>query len=537
MANNEERKSTDVDGSIAGYFFQILLGINALTSLKNDEDAVGIECGADVRVITERQKFISIEAKFHKNKMNRYSNDIVKTIYNFYYSNSNDESLFFVTNVGLSNKEDEDFFCEWNKKIINKNAMILYVKSCILRYCVKSKSKSEQVYEKNFSEYKKNKGSEIKDYIKELENDIIQGIEKYSDYAYIDSDVDYGKFCEKIKFAFNNKLKLEAIEDIEENIKNNLTKNYEKWIDVLVKNDSSVLDRIIEIIMYRYLESTSKNSEIGIDKLDVIKKSKLDVKELKSILENYNEEQNKLCENMKLIEIKNDFSRCELEFLNTINEYGEEHEDELKEIYFNIRNQFFSITDISKYKRFLEKYILQVNEYSINSSTIVITKFLFFLTILEYYNKNNCLGLSEFSFKLLDKDNANNLDNNGQQICYKSSINNVNFDFQNFFTKFILNTYKMSDLYKVTTVIAGEIFNEKHKPCKYSCGKLKKRVNIVINQANISNMEAWDEIYSNMEFKCIQCFSLDDSLNEVMKSVEQHIGNKCSDEVALCTSK
>ncbi len=535
MGDDNNRKSTDVDGSIAGYFFQILLGINSLTSLTNDEEAVGIECGADVRIITKMKNFISIEAKLHKDRMYRYSNDIVKTVYNFYFSNSNDLELHFVTNVGLTRDEDIKFFNGWGAST-NIDEMVAYVKSCILRYCVKSKSKSEEKYAKKFSSYIKDKGEGIKDYITELEKDIDGGDESYSEYAYVDSKVNYEEFCKKIKFQFNSKLKGEAISDVEDSIKNNLRMNYNQLVEKLENNDPNAIYRIIELLMYRYLLSTKTNSEIGIDNSDIIKKRKIYVKELKDILENYNDGQIKLHKNIKLIEIKREFSQCECEFLESIDEYGDLYKDRLKGIYFNIRNQFFNISDIESYRKFIDRYVMGIDDYNIASSTIKISQLLFFLTMIELYNQDSKGSSAEIECALLDKQTVNNLVNNGEEICYKSSVNNVQYDFQRFFAKFIRNTYNSHDLYKTKIVIAGETFG-KCKPCTYTDGALRNKVNIVINQANIEDADKLEAIYSDIDFKCIQCFLLDNSIDEVLKSVVKHIENKCNNEVDVCINK
>lgn len=525
MGDENKRKSTDVDGSIAGYFFQILLGINSLTNLTNDDDAVGIECGADVRIITKIKNFISIEAKFHKERMNRYSNDIVKTVYNFYFSNSNDLELHFITNVGLTREIDIMFFNGWGTST-NINEIVRYVRSCILRYCVKSKSKSEEKYAKKFSAYIKKKGEEIEDYILELENDIDMHNEEYSDYAYVNSEIDYEEFCKKIKFQFNSKLKGEAISDIEESIKNNLRSNYKELAKKLESDYKFSLDRIIELLMYRYLESTAINSEIGIDNTDVIKKRKIYVKELKEILENYNDEQDQSYKNLKLIEIKEEFSEYEYEFMQSIDDHGGIYKGVLKEIYFNTRNQFFNIIDMESYREFIERYVMGIEDYNISASTIKIFQFLSFLTILEFYRKDVNTGLAESAYTLINEQTVNNLASSGKEICYKGSVNNVQNDFQRFFTKFILNTCKSHDLYRTKTVIAGEIFG-RCKPCTYATETLTNRINIVINQANIEDVDKMESIYGNIDFKCLQCFLLDISIEEVLKNVVDCMKNKC----------
>lgn len=99
MVNNT---CTDVPESISGYYYQILLAIRELFMLVNDNDGVGIEKGADIRLFKRFEKCYSIEAKFYSKDFDRNSEQITHTIYNFYNNSLNDESLIFETNVKIN---------------------------------------------------------------------------------------------------------------------------------------------------------------------------------------------------------------------------------------------------------------------------------------------------------------------------------------------------------------------------------------------------------------------------------------------------
>ena len=99
MAELDRKRSTDVPGSIAGFYYQILLACKEVSRYGEVEE-VGVETGADVNVITVSKGVVNIEAKLHQDNFGKYAEDIVKTIYNFYKSDDkNIEKLVFSTNA------------------------------------------------------------------------------------------------------------------------------------------------------------------------------------------------------------------------------------------------------------------------------------------------------------------------------------------------------------------------------------------------------------------------------------------------------
>lgn len=526
-----KRKSTDVDGSIAGYFFQILLGINALTGLTNDDDQVGIECGADVRVITQKNKYVSIEAKFHKANMSRFCDDVVKTVFNFYCNSFDDNELYFITNVDLTTKEGREFFSiKWNDDN-QEEAKIKFIKSCILKYCINSKSNSEKKFSKKYDEYKNSKGEGKFDFLECLEEDILKNNEKYSDYAYINSNIDYEEFVEKISFSFKNEMKGESIKTLEESIKVNLRINFKEYTSKLEVKDSVVLDRIINILMYKYLMNTEKNSEIGTENLQFNEKSKVSVKELKELLSNYSDDQSEYYDNQFIINLKDTFSDSEESFIMLINEKGEIHKKRLLEIYFKIRNEFFAITNNKRYEEIVSKYCLGISKYNMFAGYTKIIDLLCFLTIMSFIEEHNNGNLNSEVACSEEEDTLNNvIFNKLEKYCYKSMILSKNHDFESFFSDFIKETHNSPKLIKTSIVVAGEIFSLNHSPCNYKgvYSNLNEKVNFAIKQSKIKNNIDLGEVYRNIDFRCIQCVLLNEPIGTVIQNSKRFIIDKCN---------
>lgn len=531
MGNEEvKRKSTDVDGSIAGYFYQILLAINALTNLTNDDDEVGIECGADVRVITYKSRYISIESKFHKANMSRYSIDIYKTIFNFYHDNFEDDELYFITNVDLTNDDDKKFFStEWND--VNRlEERINFIKSCILRYCINSESKSEKQFREKYIDYRKRQ-SDDKNIVEKLEKDIEQGKEKYCDYAYINDKVDYCNFVNKIKFEFKNELKKESIYNIEESIKNNLRIYFKQYVEMLEDKDDAVLERIINIVIYKYLDNAKKNSDRDVNNQTIEQKAKFSVKDLKEVLIKYNDEQSCFYENELIINIKSNFLDAENEFIELINERGGEHKTRLLDIYFQLRNEFFIVSDKNKYKQLVNKYCLGTNHSNLFLGYTTIVQLLSFLTILTFYKEYSSNYSSVEVLCALDEESLNNITlAKDEKYCYKGRVNKLSNDFEKFFSSFISETYNSPKIYSVKTVIAGEFFSFNHAPCNYKDknAKLRGKLNIAIKQSKISNNIDLGIFYKNLDYRCISCIWLNEEIEDVMENAKKFTVNKCS---------
>lgn len=141
------KRNTDVAASIAGYYYQILLACREITSNQGNIQAVGIEAGADIRLLLINNDKVSIEAKFHKEKMTKYCDDIVKTVYNFYVSSYSDRQLVFSTNVAAGSTSAK-FFSKWDTDLA-LDEKVKFVKECILRKSIEVTG----IYKMNYNKY------------------------------------------------------------------------------------------------------------------------------------------------------------------------------------------------------------------------------------------------------------------------------------------------------------------------------------------------------------------------------------------------
>ena len=385
------RKSTDVPGSIAGYYYQVLLGCYELTKLTDKTDCVGIEAGADVRVIKQSNK-VSIEAKFHKEKMGLYNDDIKKTIYNFYINSSNDHELVFSTNVSMTKDYEEFLVDNWGKKeFINEN--IEFIKKSILRHSIEHYKKVE------FENYKSELNSQgillnqNIEYIECLERDIFEHRTKeYINFAPINTTIKYSEFVNKIKFKFGKQDKLTTIKQLREEIANNIRLYHLNNFEL----DINIVRDIIDALIYEFFITIAINAEKTNPKFDELEK--VSVGDLHDCIENF---ESRINDNYKfriINEILRNFEIEEEQFYQTIeSEYDGLYKEKLKDRYRKISNKF------QTYLRSEKNYNNLVNRYSIgkkfswNSVLKVITHTTIISVFKECKEENVTFEMSERS--------------------------------------------------------------------------------------------------------------------------------------------
>lgn len=250
----KEKRDTNVPHSHAGYYKQTLVAVKKLSELINEDDEVGIECGADVRIFRLTGENSSIEVKFYKDNMTKNSEAITKTIYNFYRNSRNDENLTFNTNVSLKNDDDKEFFSKWSNSA-EFTEEIIYVKSCI------------SMYEK------------------------------------IDESFDFDAFVKKIKFDFEDISKEGSIENIKGDIKRNLIERYPMLKDTGDETLDLKLDIIINCLCDEFYMSSVHNSSENIEKMNYEKWKKIKVSDLISTLNNYSQYEIQYKENVVIKKI------------------------------------------------------------------------------------------------------------------------------------------------------------------------------------------------------------------------------------------
>lgn len=82
MAKPDQKWDTNVPSTIAGFYFQIILACYEIC--QDGIRGVGVETDADVVAIDNTGEKFYIESKIHAKEFGRFSEDVKKTIYNFY---------------------------------------------------------------------------------------------------------------------------------------------------------------------------------------------------------------------------------------------------------------------------------------------------------------------------------------------------------------------------------------------------------------------------------------------------------------------
>lgn len=185
MAEPDMKRNTDVPSTIAGFYFQVLIACCAVC--RKGVEKVGIETGADVVVIDHKNECRYIETKLHSKNFNRFSEDVKKTIYNFYNGYKNSEKIremIFVTNVSAV-RNDRELLEEWEQYCREKeNEAIVYIQKAVLKQSIKSNDECKNKY-KNFCEEKKiNLCKDKIDYEDVLIQDIFENASAYNYECY-----------------------------------------------------------------------------------------------------------------------------------------------------------------------------------------------------------------------------------------------------------------------------------------------------------------------------------------------------------------
>lgn len=355
-------KSTNVPATVAGYYYQILLACREITKLRNDEDCVGIEANADVRIDENKQviyddKLIiqkyqtSLEAKFHKDNFSGFDEDIIKTIYNFYRYTPNDNQFIFSTNVSILGKAKELLMVNWEKDEYN-DRKVEYIKRCILRYSVRVDT--EEVYKK-YIKYKKSQGI-IAD-IRTLETDIFkENREDYEKYAFINKDCNYLEFVKKIKFEFRNKDKYTTISELRCEIISNIKSNYPEYENLVNEGGQDIINALI----YEYFQIVTINSNLKNQNPSYNDIEKLSVKNMKACIEQYKDRVKKFYEVFDKNNILELLEEAESEFISNINNptiYSGSYKNQIidnflslmKKLQRYIRNENNAVKIISKF--------------------------------------------------------------------------------------------------------------------------------------------------------------------------------------------
>lgn len=252
--------STDVAGSISGYYKQIYVAVQELLSLKSENSSVGIECGADVRTFHSNNVNKSIEVKFYKNKIGLYSPEISKTIYNFYLQSYNDIKLTFNSNTEMP--ESNIFVKKEDKLTIDYTSKKQFVLHCLIKYHI---NKNEQ-YKRKITNYFKQCGTtcnKCDSFCCDscISNFVQKNIDlypsKFQEIININKNVNIDEFSSKIQFVFENRNKIESMTLIKNNLIKLLKDNFDKYTYNL---SNVILEAIIQKVAISFFDTAVFNS-------------------------------------------------------------------------------------------------------------------------------------------------------------------------------------------------------------------------------------------------------------------------------------
>lgn len=224
MAKPDFKRNTDVPGTIAGFYYQIIIACKEIC--KDGTKEVGVETGGDVVTITTSGKRNYIEAKLHTNNFSCFSNDVIKTIYNFYnaYKQSDQiEKMLFTTNVGVTSK-DKSLFDTWGT---TSNDEIHYIQEAVLRKSIELHDECKKNYDIFCSKVPNRKSKSKAELVGKLCEEVF--VKKncgYSDYAVENSECSYKMFISMLKFEFCNKEKDVLLAEIEKDTEKKIVNDY-----------------------------------------------------------------------------------------------------------------------------------------------------------------------------------------------------------------------------------------------------------------------------------------------------------------------
>lgn len=517
LCKNNDDKSPNVPATIAGYYYQILLACREITKLYNDNDCVGVEANADVRIeenreqkdnstiIIEKYK-TSLEAKFHKDNFSPFDEDIVKTIYNFYRYTSEDEKFIFSTNVSINSKSKEKELLEVNwEKEGYEDEKIKFIKRCILRHSVKHDT--EELY-KEYIKLKKNSG--INANINTLEEDIFEkNSEKYEKFAFVKKDFDYLEFAKKIVFHFEDRDKQETIKELRKEILINIKSNYTKYTK-LVDNGG---EDIINALIYEYFEIVTRNSMItdknpGYDKIE-----KLSVKNMKLCIEQYKDRVKKFNELSDVKVLLESIELAENEFIEGINNpqiYCGSHKDKILDKFKFLINRFqTSIRNEENYKEIIKKF--SIGSSSSWIAVLEAIKQAAIISALENCDeKEVAIGLDEKQYDSINENVDNVFIADTIKYSYKKYDTSTTKSLEEFIIRFA-NGLDYSKINENQIVVTSGLLSDE-RPCEMK-DELKSEdflsgVLFDVCETNIDTLQKNIIYLKKIDYKCDECIAL-----------------------------
>ncbi len=491
MANNT---CTDVPESISGYYYQILLAIRELFKLVDDNDGVGIEKGADIRLFKRLEKNYSIEAKFYSKDFDRNSEPITHTIYNFYNNCLDDESLIFETNVKINDSLLNEISDVTDSNKITED-QIQYVCYCIMKESLGvtiGKGDGEYKVGDKFKEFLKNSEIDFKKYITQKHyNYYYKQFDESNTIKFFGIDINKSKvklLIVKIRFkAGREETKAKSIGQLKNDIKSNFI-NFDL--------DSLHYDEVIKYIVDKFLETTIENNQLQVITLGDLKK------ELQNIKENDYEL------NLKFYngEFIRKLEELDEKVFNQIEDsYEGDYKEELFKRYVFMREKAFGEIRKRNYDQIEDA----LRDYSLSDSTIntfdQLVKFTSILTLFDNIDYEK-VEFIEDKFVNLIIDNDKLLYKEHDPLSSKAVLNS-------FIRETIDSISRNND--DATIVFAGKMNNDK-SPCKTKISN-----DHIYKITQVDENRQLVKYYKSLKYKCSECIYIYDDDIEAKEKIDK----------------
>lgn len=509
-------RSTDVQDSIAGYYYQLLLACRELCKLSSEnpvnlKDGVGIEKGSDIKIFRENDGEISIEAKFYKSSyFNKKSLPIIHTIYNFHNSFRDmprSKKYIFSTNV-KTNDVDSCFFNSWPNNIsLDLSEYINYVKICVVIESVK-----RSPYDKAFEVYKiesaqmgkvpKNKKLEFSYYLNLLISDLENRKRVFDEFCDLMEEDLIKEFIIRTEFNFSNKKKFDEIQSIKDDINNS--------IKIIDNNfEISECNLLMNLVMEKILNTTVTKSNVSVEEflelVDLYKNNKSQYYE-KALLDG------------KIISILQTIEQELIRFDEDIND--EKELIKLKEEFIGIIELFYKNINkpnvsSSALDLFLGRYTLDVGF----QSPMIITNLARLVSILSVYG-----GLEEITVSLTEEDSINNIIfNEENRFCFKETQSRNIRSTEALIHGFINSTVNDIPRLKGDEIIvfSPQNFRVGKKPCDYKDDDLDLMVSKISSVG--SNIKIRN-LYKDLDYRCSNCLEIEQDDEDMVKKINRFKG-------------
>lgn len=492
----------DVPASIAGFYYQILLACREITSLVVKEAApetkVGIERGADVKVIHQSGNEQSIEAKFYGSKFNKYSQPIYHTIFNFYKNSRDDNSLVFETNVPIDDDTSGriSFAQPW-AGISNEDMpkYIKYVKVCLIKEWIEKQEKEKtKTIKKKITEYCGKQRIAKNNHCKAIEH-ILDNHPTQTDFYDFDfaSNSELECFIRKIQFKSRtgNLVKQIAISELKKEISANLNLITEKY-EITTSTD------LTSLLIDEFLLTTVEPTEEDTKRYQI--KEEFTTLSIQYVLDLFKQTEGQTLKLIENVRLKNLIEKIEIR--------EKEFFGKLTSMHSNSKINSETYEQIKYNYQFLRKNIL------VNIDSHGLKEFTEFFALTGHEGGNTIIKLLEH-ISILAIDQGFDIESINFGTCPMANV--VFFDSVNYSYKYSDDEDLESFIHTLMSDTVGKGYKDmlsNKLPILTDC-RIKKACeeeDIILSlTTNIANIQATENdllLFSELDYRCVGCFKL-----------------------------